>query len=183
MPNNLKDRTTRILEKLKEELITIRTSRPTPALVENIAVEYYGEKMPLKQVGSISIKPPREIQIQAWDKEGATAIAKALDETAKKSSHSSATAEGQLVRVFLPELSTERREELSKHIKKIVEEHRIQIRTAREETNKEIDSAEKQGELTEDDKFQQKEEIQKETEEINKEVDEILERKLAEINE
>ena len=181
--NTFTETTNSIITRIKEELATIRANRLTPALVEDIEVEYYGAKMPLKQAGSISMKPPREIQIQAWDQAGAVAIIKGIEESHKKSSLGSASAEGLVVRVFLPELSVERRQELSKLVKKTVESYRIHIRTAREDANKEIDIAAKRGELTEDDKFQEKEKIQKETEKANKQIEEILDRKLAEINE
>ncbi len=181
--DNYKQKTESVTIKLKEELGTIRANRPTPALVEDIEVEYYGTKMPLKQAGAISLKPPREIQIQAWDKAGADAIIKGIEESHKKSSLGSISADGLTVRMFLPELSVERRQELSKLVKKTVESYRIQIRTAREDANKAIDVAAKRGELTEDDKFQEKEKIQKETEKANEQIEEILERKLTEINE
>ena len=128
-PNNFKTRSAEIIEKLKNELSSIRASRPSPTLVENIEVEYYGQKMLVKQVGAISIKPPREIQIQAWDKEGAAAIIKSVEKSALGLTPN---AEGNTVRIFLPELSGERREELSRHVKKITEGYRIHVRTARE---------------------------------------------------
>ena len=175
-----KQKTEIILQKLKEELASIRTGRPTTALVENLEIEYYGQKIPVKQAGIATIIPPREIQIQAWDKEGAEAISKAIETS---SLGLTANTEGTTIRVFLPELSTERREELSKHIKKTVETYRIQIRTAREEARGKIDKEEKAGEITKDDQFKQKEMAQKHTEQTNKEVEEILERKIKEINE
>ena len=169
-----------IAQKLKEELAGIRANRPSPALVEDLRVEYCGQLMPLKQVGAISIKPPREIQIQAWDKDGAQAIAKAIEAS---SLGLTPNADGLSIRVFLPELSTERREELSKHVRKITETYRIQIRAAREDANKETDKLQKEGEITEDDKFKRKEGVQKETDKINEEIEAILERKTKEINE
>ncbi len=176
---NFKTRTREILEKLKNELAGIRANRPTPALIEDLRAEYYGEMMPVKQMGAISIKPPREIQVQAWDKEGAAAIAKAIQSSSLGLTPNS---DGNTIRVFLPELSAERREELGRHVRKIVEGYRIQIRAAREEANKEIDHRAKAGEITEDDKFKHKEGVQKETDKANEEVEEMLEKKLEEIN-
>lgn len=173
-------KTTSLTQKLKEELAPIRANRPTPALLENIQAEYYGQMMPLKQMGAISIKPPREIQIQAWDKEGVTAIVKAIQESPLGLTP---MPDGNTIRVFLPELSAERREELGKHVKKIAEGYRIHLRAAREEANKEIERMEKAGELTEDDKFRRKEDIQKQTDRANEEIEAILERKLQEIHE
>ena len=177
---DFKQKTEHIVQKLKEELSGIRANRPTSGLVENIGVEYYGQTMPLKQAGSISVKPPREIHITAWDKEGAAAIAKGIETS---SLGLTANTDGMTIRVFLPELSTERREELSKHVKKITESYKIQVRAAREDANKEIDAMEKAGKITEDDKFKKKEQTQKETSKANEEIEIILERKLKEINE
>ncbi|MEK7479114.1 MAG: ribosome recycling factor [Patescibacteria group bacterium] len=176
---NFNQKTTSLIQTLKEELAPIRANRPTPALLEDVQAEYYGQMMPLKQMGAIHIKPPREIQIQAWDKEGVTAIVKAIQES---SLGLTPMPDGNTIRVFLPELSAERREELSRHVKKITEGYRIQLRAAREEANKEIERMEKAGELTEDDKFRRKEDIQKQTDTTNEEMEAILQRKVKEIN-
>ena len=175
-----KQKTESVTQKLKEELQSIRTGRPQAALVENLEVEYYGQKIPLKQAGTATVIPPREIKIQAWDEEGAKAISKAIESS---SLGLTANTEGVVIRVFLPELSVERREELSKHIKKTTETYRIQIRGAREDARASIDRQEKEGTITKDDQFKQKEQIQKETEEANKKIEELLEAKLKEINE
>ena len=94
----------------------------------------------------------------------------------------SASVEDQVIKIYLPELSKERREELIKHIKKVVERFKIQVRTGRDEYNKEIEKLFEKKEIGEDDKFRLKEELQEVTEETNKSIDEVLKHKEEEIN-
>jgi len=164
----------------REEIIGVRSSRPSTALLENLNVSYYGQTMPIKHIASISVAPPRDIFIQAWDKEAVPAIAKAIESS---SLGLTPQTEGTSIRVRLPELSQERRDELARHIKKIAEQSRIQIRHLRDEANKEIQSMFDDGECNEDQKFKLKEGAQKETEGANKEIDDILKSKINEINE
>src|SRR3989344_1181046 len=180
LSDEFKSQTKGIVQKIKDELSSVRTNRPSAGMIENIKAECYGQSMLIKQLGSISILPPREIQIQAWDKEAAQSITQAIE-----SSHTGFTAntEGNTIRVFLPELNKERREELTKHIKKMGEENRIQIRGARDEANKKVERQEKGGELNEDQKFRERNEIQKATEKANQEIEELIERKIKEISE
>jgi len=164
----------------KEEMAGIRASRPSTALLENVQVSYYGQTMPIKHVAAISIAPPRDISIQAWDKEAVPAIAKAIESS---SLGLNPQAEGMVIRIRLPELSQERREELIRHVKKISEQSRIQIRTLRDDSNKKIQAMFDKGECNEDEKFKFKEQIQKETDDTNKQIESILKLKIDEINE
>ena len=163
----------------KEEVAGIRGSRPSPALVEDILVEYYGQKTPIKQLGSISVVPPREIQISAWDMNAVKAIEKAIEEQVNRLPSS----EGTTIHVNLPSLTQERRDELIKMIKVKAEEARIKSRTVRDDVKKTIDAQEKFGALTEDDKFRALDSMQKEMDAFNKSVDEAVEKKTKEINE
>lgn len=174
-----KKQTVRILEALKQEMKGIRASQANAALVENIKVEYYGEQTPLSHVSSIHVVPPREIDVQVWDKESVGKVVAAIESS---DLGFSANVEGNVVKVFLPELSEERREELTKYVKKIVEEYRIQVRHARDEINKEIERQYEAKEITEDDKFRFKEKVQEETKQVNEEIEKIFENKSKEIN-
>lgn len=167
-------------EKLKKELSGIRANRPTTALVENIQVEYYGQKLPLKQIASIGVIPPREITIQAWDKEAVPNIIKSIETSPLGLS---ANPEGTIVRLHLPELSGERREELSRHVKKETEKYRIELRHLRDEINKKIQKMLDNREISEDAKFKLKNETQKITDKTNEEIEKILDNKMKEINE
>lgn len=169
-----------IVEDLKKVLSGIRTSRPTVGLVEDIKVDYYGNTIPIKQLGTINIHPPREIEIQVWDKNAVSLVAKAIETS---DINLSANITGNSIRIFLPELSAERKEELIKYAKKIVEEHKIRIRQIRDTLNKEIEKDFDEGILREDLKFKIKEKIQEHVEKINSEIDNILENKIKEIKE
>ena len=175
-----KNKTKEVLEKIKKTFSGIRTGRPTTALLENIQIDYYGQKTPLKQIASIGIVPPREITIQAWDKEAVSSIIKAIESSTLGLS---ANPDGNIVRIHLPELSRERREELSRHIKKETENYRTEIRHFRDEANKKIQKMLDGKEINEDTKFKLKENIQKETDRINVEIEKVLENKIKEINE
>lgn len=175
-----KQKSQQIIKKLKEQLASIRSNRPNSSLIEDIQVEYYGERMTIKQLASLSVTPPREINIQVWDKGAIMAIAKAIESS---SLGLSVQADANTLRVHLPELSEERRNELIRYVKKETEQYKIDIRKARDEINKKIQKMHDDHEIGEDSKFKFKEEIQKETDKINSEIEKILENKIREINE
>ncbi len=164
----------------KDQISSIRSGRPTPKLVENLPVDYFGQKMTVKQLGSIGIVPPTTIQISVWDAQAVAAVSKAIE-----SSNLSVVAniDGNLVRINLPPLSSERRQELIKVIKKEAEEAKIKVRHLRDEENKKINRQEEEGEIGEDQKFKLKEETQKEIDKTNEEIERILENKIKEIEE
>lgn len=175
---NLKNKVETLIKSLKQDMAGIRTNRPSAALVENIMVNYYDQVLPLKQISSISIVPPREINIQVWDKSAAPAVIKAIESS---SLGLSANQNDNVIRINLPELSAERREEFVKHAKKRAEEFRIKLRQFRDDANKEVQKSFESGALQEDMKFKLKEEVQKEVDSVNKEIDKILESKIGEI--
>jgi ribosome recycling factor len=168
------------LKYLKNQLSGIRGSRPTSKLVEDIPVEYFGQKLAIKQLGSINILPSREIQISVWDKNAASAVLKAIESS---NLNVGANLEANSIKINLPPLSGERRQELIKIAKKETEEIRIRIRGIRDETNKEINRRFEEKEITEDDKFKLKEKVQEKIDEINEEIEKILENKIKEIEE
>lgn len=169
-----------ILSKFKETLLGLRGGRPTAKLVEDINVDYFGQNLPIKQVASISVIPPREIQISAWDKSVVPTIAKAIESSNLNVGISN---EGSMIRITLPQLSTERRQELVKVVKKESEESRIQIRSVREEANKSAKRKEDDGDITEDDEFKLKDEVQKRVDKANADIEIMLENKIKEIEE
>lgn len=113
--NELEAKGQAILDSLKKALAAVRTTRPNAAIVEDLKTNYYDQMTPIKQLGTISIQPPREIVIQVWDKAAVPSVAKAIE---LSTLNLSANIDGQVIRIFLPELSQERRDELIKHIKK-----------------------------------------------------------------
>lgn len=176
----LDQKLTSIAASFKDELSGIRTNRPTPKLVENIKVEAYGQHMTVKQVGAISIMPPREIDISVWDKDVVNVVAKAIEGSGLGVT---ANVDGTLIRINLPILTDERRKELEKLIRSMAEEARIKIRHARDEANKDIERDFKDKKISEDKKFKGKEKVQKAVDEANKKIEDALESKLKEISE
>lgn len=168
------------LQYLKSQLGAIRGGRPSPMLVEDILVDYFGQKMTIKQLGSISIAPPREIQISFWDKQAVMAAAKAIESS---NLNVSANIDGNLIRINLPSLTSERRQEFIKVVKKESEETRINIRHLRDEENKKINLWEQEDKINEDEKFKLKEEVQKIIDKSNKDIEVMLENKIKEIEE
>jgi len=169
-----------VLVRFKEDLGGVRSGRPTTQLLENIMVEYSGGTFPIKQLGSLGIKPPREIDITVWDPSVVNPLIKAI-ENAKIGL--SLQAEGNIIRAFLPTLTQERRDELTKLVKKIAETERIQIRGNRDETNKKIKAAEASKDLNEDQVFKAKEKIQKLVDDVNGQIESLVESKLKELQE
>lgn len=168
-----------IIKHFKDELAQIRGSRPSAKLVENIEVDYLGQKLKVVQLGTINVLPPREIQITAWDKESAEHIAKAVEASLKVNTE----VQGTSVRVMLPQLSEERRQEFIKLVKSMSEENKIKLRAWRDEILKKIKEQEKKGEIREDEMFRLKKEIDKNIEKTSKDLDKLLENKIKEIEE
>ena len=169
-----------IVSGFEQEIKGIRTGRPSPALVENLKISYYNQMLPIKQVGSLSVSPPRDVLIQVWDREAVQGVVKAIETSTLGLS---ASIEGNTVRLRLPELSQERREELVRHVKRVAEQCRIQIRHARDEANKEIQKQFDEKVLGEDQRFKFRESVQKSTDRANESVEKILGRKIGEIGE
>jgi ribosome recycling factor len=168
------------LNLLNQEFAKIRTGRATPALLDGVKVEYYDTVLPLNQVASISIPEPRLIVIQPWDKQALSAIEKAIY---KADIGLTPNNDGNVIRLSLPPLTAERREELVKLAQKLAEESRVAIRNIRRDANNELKKLEKEKKISEDDSFKGQESIQKLTDEYIKKVDEILKKKEKEIKE
>jgi ribosome recycling factor len=175
----LETRTKPLLDGVRQDFSGIRANRPTPQLVEDIFVEYAGQTMRVKQLGSISVQPPRDILITVWDKSIVSAVSKAV-EAARGIAPS---VEGTTIRLRMPSLTAERREEFTKLAKGVAEKARIKLRLLRDETIKEISRAENARAITEDQRFKLKEQVQESIDAANREIENILEAKVREINE
>lgn len=169
-----------VFGRLKEELASVRSGRPSVELVENIKVDIYGQEMTIKQLGSLSVVPPRMIHITVWDKSLVGAVLKAI-EGAKIGM--TASNDGNTIRASLPTLTDERREELSKLIKKMIEATRIQVRNKRDEVMKKMKAMGDEKVLNEDQIFKLKEKIQKVVDEWNGKIEQAMDLKLKEISE
>jgi ribosome recycling factor len=170
------------LEKSVEHFIVeigkIRTGRANPALVENVMVDYYGSKTPLKQIASITAPESRLLVIQPWDKGALVYIESALRESDMGFNPNN---DGQLIRINIPALTEERRKEFVKLLSQKAEDAKISVRSVREEAWREIQDIEKEGKISEDDKFTGKDQLQKVVDEYNKKIEEIREKKEKEI--
>ncbi|MFH1380555.1 MAG: ribosome recycling factor [Candidatus Omnitrophota bacterium] len=168
------------VEATEREFSTIRTGRANTSLVEGIRVDCYGSLMPIRQLASISTPEPRLIVIQPWDQSIVGNIEKAIMASELGITPNN---DGKLIRISVPQLTKERRDELAKILKKISEEGKISLRTARRVANEEIEKLEKDKLITEDDKFDYKDQIQKLTDKKSEEVDKYLSNKEKEIQE
>ncbi len=174
----LKERIKETQEWLIREYTSIRTGRATPVLLDGVQIDAYGSKMPISQVASISIEDPRTLQISPWDTTQIKEIEKAILEA---NLGVSPVVDDKGVRVFFPELTSERRVILMKLAKEKLEDARITLRKERDHTWNDIQVQEKEGAMSEDDKFRSKDEMQKHIDEANKKFDETFDKKEKEI--
>ncbi len=182
MPNEIVENLKKDLEKnlshFEKELSAFCVGRAAPMLVENILVEYYGTPTPLKQISNISIPDPRTIVIQPWEKEQLKEIEKAVVEA---QIGMTPVNDGTVIRLNVPQPTEEGRRDLVKKLHHKLEEARIEVRKLRDNLWKEVKELEKKGDLTEDDKFDLKDEIQKIVDEANEKLKNRSEEKEKEI--
>ena len=160
------------------DLAGLRTGRASTSMVDGILVDAYGQKMPLDQVGSISVPEARMISIQVWDKGLVIAVEKAIHESGLGLNPQ---VDGELIRIPIPELNEERREELSKIAGKYAEQSRIAIRNVRRDGMDEIKKIEKDGTVGKDRAIDLSNEVQELTDDYIKKIDEMLSQKENEI--
>jgi len=158
----------------KEDLGKIRTGRASTAIVDNLMVEYYGNRSPLKQVASISVPEPRTIIISPWDKGALLIIEKAIKESDLGLNPMN---DGQIIRINVPALTEDRRKEFVKMLNQEAENARVAVRKGREDVSDEIQALT----IGDDDKFQGKEKLQKVVEEYNAIIEEHRKKKELDI--
>jgi ribosome recycling factor len=167
-----------LIKEFKEEILALRSSRPSSSQVENIKVECYNSQSLIKHLASISIVLPNIIIIEPWDQNIVPNIVKAL---ASSALGINPTIDGRQIKLFLPVLTKERKEALVKILNSIKEEYRVRLRKHREEIISEIKKQYEDKVISEDDKFRLLDEIQKIIEKTNKILDEAAESKEHEI--
>ena len=172
------ERMAKSVEHVRHELARVRTGRATPALLDTVKVDYYGTQTPLNQVASISTPEARLLVIQPWEKRLIGDIEKAILQADLGLNPSN---DGNVVRVPIPELSEERRQDLLKLVKKFCEEGRIAVRNVRREANDAIKKLEKAHEISEDNSHDAINEIQEKTNVHIKEIDDLYAVKEKEI--
>lgn len=166
------------LAAFKTDLAGLRTGRASAGLLEPIMVDAYGQMMPISQVGTISVPEPRMLSVQVWDKGQVAMVEKAIRES---SLGLNPMAEGQLIRIPLPELNEERREELVKVAGNYAEQARVAVRNVRRDGMDQIKKAEKDSEISQDDAKLYSDEMQELTDKFIKLIDETLTTKEGEI--
>ncbi len=174
-----------VSEKLKEvdvwlqkEYSGIRTGQASPMLLDAVKVESYGSFMPINQVGSINIEDARTLRISVWDKSAVSAIEKAIREA---DLGISTVSDSDGVRVIFPELTSERRVQLMKLAKAKLEDARISVRGVRDEIMKSLDKQQKDGDISEDERFSQKEKVQAQVDATNRTLEALFDKKEAEL--
>jgi len=170
----------KVLANLKSEFATIRTGRASTALLDKVYVDYYGTLTPINQVASVSVPEPKMILIQPWELKMLQVIEKAI---LKSDLGLTPNNDGKVIRLILPELTAERRQELVKLAKKKTEDAKVSIRNIRREYNDTLKKMEKNKEISEDDLKRSQEEIQKMTDKYIDETDKILANKEKDIME
>ena len=163
-----------------EQFSGLRTGKASPALVENIQVPYYGTPTRLRELAGIATPEPRLIVINAYDPTALADIEKAILAANLGVTHMN---DGRVVRVPIPELSEERRIEMSKLAKRMAEEGRVAVRNIRRDSNDQVKSLQKAGSATEDERDEGLKDIQKATDDYIKQIDEAVKAKEAEIME
>lgn len=166
------------VDALKKRFDSVRTGKASPALVEGVMVDYYGSQTRLKDIAAISAPEPRLLKIQPWDINAVNAIQKAIQASGLGITP---VTDGKVIRLPIPELSEERRNDMTKQVKKFAEESRVEIRNARRDANEAIKEAKKKSEITEDEQKSQIDQIQKLTDKMIEKVDAILAEKQAEL--
>lgn len=166
------------LEAVQQELASLRTGKATTTLLDGIKVDSYGQMMPLKQVGNVSVSDSKTLMVQVWDKSMVGVVEKAVRDA---NLGLSAAADGQLIRVSVPPLNEERRKEYVKLAKKLAEDGKVALRNIRREMVQQIEKAEKDKTITEDDKNRGKKDADALTQRFEKSVDEVTAKKEKEI--
>ena len=166
------------LTSLSKEFQGLRTGRASTQLLESVTVEAYGASMPINQIATVSVPEPRMLSVQVWDKENTKIVEKAIRESNLGLNQQ---VDGQLLRIPLPDLSEERRQELSKIAAKYAENAKIAVRNVRRDGMDTTKKMEKDGDISQDDRHIYDEEIQTITNKSINRIDELLSSKEVEI--
>lgn len=179
LPNKVKKELELLFAHVTKEVSLLHVSRATPALVEHLSVAAYGGKMPLVQVASIATPDARTILVQPWD----TALIPEIQKAVQNSNLGMGlSVDEKFVRLTMPQLSEERRREITKVLGRKIEEARINARKVRDSAMKELEGAEKAKSISQDEKFRLKDGVQKVIDEYNENVHNLEEKKEREIS-
>ena len=174
----LETKISKSLSLLKDELATVRAGKANAALVDRVMVDYYGTPTPLKNLANISVPDPRTLMISPFDPKSIPDVEKGIN---MADIGITPANDGKVIRLTIPQVTEERRKELTKTVKKIGEETKVAVRNLRREANDELKKEQKNGELTEDDLKEELEDVQKIIDKAVKDVDALVAAKEKEI--
>ncbi|MDU6743089.1 Vegetative protein 12B [Peptoniphilus harei] len=180
LKKNTESRMSKSVDSLTESLQSIRAGRANTSLLDKIYVDYYGQQSPLNQVASLSAPEARLLAIQPWDATLIPEIEKAIQ---KSDLGITPSNDGKVIRLVIPQLTEERRKDLTKLVGKYAEEAKVSIRNIRRDAMEDIKKAEKAKEISEDDRKTYEEDIQKLTDKYIKDIDSVAEEKEKELME
>lgn len=180
LKKNTESRMSKSVDSLTESLQSIRAGRANTSLLDKIYVDYYGQQSPLNQVASLSAPEARLLAIQPWDATLIPEIEKAIQ---KSDLGITPSNDGKIIRLVIPQLTEERRKDLTKLVGKYAEEAKVSIRNIRRDAMEDIKKAEKAKEISEDDRKTYEEDIQKLTDKYIKDIDGVAEEKEKELME
>lgn len=176
----LEERMGKKLNGLRDDLNSVRAGRANPAILDRLSIDYYGVITPVKQIASVAAPEPRLITIQPYDLSVITSIEKAIQQSDLGINPSN---DGKIIRLNIPQLTEERRKELTKIVRRMAEDSKIAIRNERRNTNDILKKMEKDSKISEDDLKVAQDEVQKITDKFIEQVDEIVTNKEKEIME
>ena len=176
--DEMEEKMKKSLQSFKDDLSKIHVGRAHPDMISGVKVEYYGTQTPLNQIANITAPDPGLLAVQPYDDSQIESIEKAIMEADLGLNPNN---DGKVIRIPVPKLSGERREELVDLISSKAEEAKIAIRNIRRDTNKEIDELEEEGEITEDDKYRLEEDVDEITSSFTGQIDELVEKKSNQI--
>ena len=168
---NLEEKGQKTISVLKEDLNTVRAGRANPALLDKIMVNYYGMPTPLKNISNVSVPDPRTLLISPFDPKSIGEIEKAINMANIGINPSN---DGKVIRLAIPQLTEERRKELTKVVKNYGEDAKVAVRNLRRDENDSLKKMQKDGDLTEDDLKEELDEVQKKVEKAIKDIDAII---------
>ncbi len=174
------DEMKKAIEATKREFAELRSGRANPKMVEGIRVNYYGTPTLLKEIATIGVPEARLVVISPWDPSSVKEIEKAI---LQSDLGITPMNDGKIIRLIVPALSEERRQELIKIVKKVSEEGKVSVRTIRQNTKDRIKTLEKEKKVSEDERFQAEEELQKLTDKYIVDIDKLLQDKEKELKE
>src|SRR5436305_7861575 len=175
-----RDRMEKALDVLRTELKGLRTGRASPALLDAVRVEYYGSATPIKQLASVSAPEPQQLLIKPFDANALKDIEKAIRSSELGLAPNS---DGKVIRLSIPAMSGEQRTKLVKRVKELAEDAKVACRNIRRDANKAFETAEKDGDMTEDDRDKGKDEVQKLLKTYEGQVDDLADKKSKEVME